>query len=124
MTDYLSRIENGEDGVEGDDDFPYIGILRISASEPETDKSSPYDKCLEDMSHFLSTGLPPPRIGTDKKKCLAVRSHNFCLLEGTLYHKGHDGIWRRCVRNYEKEAVLREAHCGIAGGHYAGDTNV
>ena len=59
-----------------------------------------------------------------REEVIAVRNRNFCLLEGTLYHKGHDGIWRRCVRNYEKEAVLREAHCGIAGGHYAGDTNV
>ena len=27
----------------------------------------------------------------------------------------------RAVRNDKKEAILREAHCGIAGGHYAGD---
>ena len=49
----------------------------------------------------------------------AVRSCNFCLLEKILYHKGSDGIWWRCVWHDEKDAVLREAHCGIPGGHYA-----
>ena len=28
---------------------------------------------------------------------------------------------RRCIRNDEKEPIPREAHYGIAGGHYAGD---
>ena len=28
---------------------------------------------------------------------------------------------RRCVHDDEKEIVLQEAHCRIAGGHYAGD---
>ena len=53
---------------------------------------------------------------------MAVKSRNFCLLNNILYHKGRDDIWRRCVRNDEMEVVLRESHCGIAGGHYAGDT--
>ena len=73
------------------------------------------------MSHFLSTCVPPPRMWTDGKKWLAVRSSNFCLVEETLYHKGNDSIWHGCVHNDEKETVLREAHCGIVGGHYAGD---
>ena len=106
MADYLSRIENGDNVVKGEDDFPSSGILCISASDVETDKSSPADKWLKEMSHFLSTGLPPPRMRMDEKKPLMVRSHNFCLLEGTLYHKGSDDIWHMCVRNNEKEAVL------------------
>ena len=39
MTDYLSRIENDENAIEGDDDFPDNRILRFSASGVETDKS-------------------------------------------------------------------------------------
>ena len=33
-----------------------------------------------------------------------------------------DGIWHRAVWQFEKHAILQEAHCGIAGGHYAGDS--
>ena len=48
-----------------------------------------------------------------------VRSRNFYLLNDTLYHKGADDIWWHTVRQYDKETVLREANCGIIGGHYA-----
>ena len=74
-----------------------------------------------EMTYFLTTGLPPPQLWTDEKKRLSVRSRNFYLVEGVLYHKGSDGIWRRGIRQDEKEAVLREAHYEIAGGHYTGD---
>ena len=58
---------------------------------------------------------------TDECKHLEVQSWHFCLVQDTLYHKGADGIWRCPVRSDEKEAILREAHCGVAGGHYARD---
>ena len=54
-------------------------------------------------------------------KRVVVRSRNFYLVGDTLYHKGADGISRRTVRSDEKELILREAHCGIAGGHYASE---
>ena len=73
------------------------------------------------MTYFLTTGMPPPQLRTDEKKRFAVRSRNFCLVDGVLYHKGSDEIWRRGVHEDEKETVLRKAHCGTAGGHYAGD---
>ena len=74
-----------------------------------------------EMTYFLTTRLPPPQLRTDEKKRLAVWSRNLCLVEGVLYHKGSDGIWRRGIHQDEKELVLREAHCGTAGGHYGGN---
>ena len=73
------------------------------------------------MTIFLTTGLPPQQLSTDERKRLAVRSRNFCLLNNNLYHKGADGIWRRAVRQFEKSVFIRESHCGIARGHYAGE---
>ena len=35
--------------------------------------------------------------------------------------QGVDGIWCRAVQSDEKDAVLCEAHCGVVGGHYAGE---
>ena len=43
------------------------------------------------------------------------------MVEETLYHKGSYDIWRRCVCSDEKKKILREAHRGIEGRHYAGD---
>ena len=51
------------------------------------------------MTHFLITGLPPDHLPLDARKRLAVRSRNFCLVTDTLYHKGLDGLWRRCREN-------------------------
>ena len=73
------------------------------------------------MHQFLSTGLPPKEMNRDERERLAVKSRHFGLLQDTLYHKGVDDIWRRAVRSDEKDTILREAHYGVAGGHYAGD---
>ena len=118
VEDYLSRIENGADAVDADDDFPNGAILHIKENDPENHCAPPEDKWLTDMSEFLSTGLPLPWMRTDEKKRLIVRSRNFCMIQDTLYHKGSDDVWRRCIRNDENETTLREAHYGITGGHY------
>ena len=122
VADYLSRIENGADAAEMDDDFPDGAILHILTNNPDQNFTPPKDKWLTEMSEFLNTRLPPPWMQTDEKKRLAVRSHNLCMMSETLYHKGSDGVWRKCVLSDEKGTILREAHCGIVGVHYAGDT--
>ena len=118
--DFLSRIDNGEMVRKDDDDFPDADILRIATIATRTEKTFP-DCWLMEMTFFLTTGLPPPQLRTNEKKRLAVRSRNFCLVDGVLYHKGSDGIWRRGIRQDEKEAVLHKAHCGTTGGHYTSD---
>ena len=41
-------------------------------------------------------------------------------IAGQLYKLGPDEVLRRCVMPHEKEAIIREAHSGTAGGHFAG----
>ena len=65
VADYLSRIKNGADAVECDDDFPDGAILHMEAENPEQSNTPHEDKCLTEMSTFLSTGLPPPRMRKD-----------------------------------------------------------
>ena len=60
----------------------------------------------------------------DERKRVAAISRHFYVVGDTLYHKGADGIYGRAVRSDEKEMILREAHCGIAGGHYGGPENM
>ena len=107
--------------LDGDDDFPDGAILRIEAEDSEKTQTPHEDRWLIEMSTFLSTGFPSPQMQTNQKKRLVVRSRNFCQIQDTLYHKGNDGIWHRCILSDEKEATVREAHCRIAGGHYAGN---
>ena len=118
VADFLSRIDNSDNALRQVDDFPDTDILRVATMVSREERNF-LDRWLMDMSYFLTTGLPPPQLRTDEKKRLAIRSHNFCLVKGILYHKGSDGIWRCGIRQDEKEAVLREAHCGTTEGHYA-----
>ena len=120
IADFLSRMDNGENVRENNDDFPDVDILRVMTLASREGKIFP-DRWLMKMTNILTTGLPLPQLRIDEKKRLVVRSRNFCVLEGILYPKGSDGIWRRGVRQDEKEVVLGEAHCGTAGEHYAGD---
>ena len=92
VVDYLSRIENGADEVDGDDDFPDGAIIHIEGEGPDQTHAPHEDRWLTEMSTFLSTGLPPPRMRMDEKKRLVVQSQNFYLLQETLYHIRNDGI--------------------------------
>ena len=103
VADYLNRIENVADVVEGDDHFPDGAILHIDTNDPEHHNAPPEDKWLTEMSEFLNTGFPPPRLRTDEKKRLAVRSWNLCMIQDTLYHKGSDGVWRICILRQQKD---------------------
>ena len=40
------------------------------------------------------------------------------------YKLGPDEVLRRCVMPHKKEAMLREAHSGTAGGHFTGKPTV
>ena len=117
----MSRHESGEAGDGVRDKFPDAEVFRVTVELATESIVAEEDKWLTEMHQFLSTRLPPKRMDREERKRLAVRSCHFCLIQDTLYHKGADGIWRRAVRSDEKEAILREAHCGVAGGHYAGD---
>ena len=121
VANYLSLLKSGEAGDGVQDEFPDAELFQIT-TEPATDSIvSEEDKWLTDMHQFLSTGLPPDKMDRDERKRVAVRSPHFCLIGDTFYHKGAEQIWRRAVRRDEKETILREAHCGIVGGHYAED---
>ena len=72
VTDYLSRIENGDKEIDGDDDFLDGAILHISPRDPESRPTPSEDKWFMEMSEFLSTRLPPPQMRTYEKKRLAV----------------------------------------------------
>ena len=79
------------------------------------------DKWMVDMEFFLSNGVPSEEMGKEQRKRIEVRGWAYCLYHGNLYNKSADEIWRRVVRSDEQKEILREVHCGITGGHYAGE---
>ena len=82
------------------------------------------DTWFTNIHQYLSTKLPLEELNRDERKRLAVQSRHYCLLQDTLYNKEVDGIRHRTVQSNEKDVILREAHSGLVGGHYAGDATI
>ena len=59
-----------------------------------------------------------PQISSNDQ--LVVKVADFTLITGHLYKLGPDEVLHRCVMPHEKEAIIREAHSGTVGGHFAG----
>jgi hypothetical protein len=74
-----------------------------------------------DMVHFLSHGVPLDELSKAEPKRLGVCSRAFNLMNGGLYHKLADGVWRCVVWKDEQMDVLWECHSAVAGGHYGTD---
>ena len=102
--------------MHGDDHFPDGEILHIVTKDPYQNLTPPEDKWLRKMSEFLSTGQPPPRMRTDKKKRLAVQSRNFGMVEDVK-----DVVQKQVEDRNQKErnAGLMEAW---SHAQYAGET--
>ena len=41
-------------------------------------------------------------------------------MDNTLYHRGVDSIFRRCLTHEEAKVVLNDCHGGVCGGHLSG----
>ena len=108
--DHLSRIDSGEEPSNLEDNLPDVQLFSIQI----------IDDYYADIIHFLTTGLAPDEFTKQQKKQLVVKVADFTLIAGQLYKLGPDEVLRRCVMPHEKETIIREAHLGTAGGHFAG----
>ena len=108
--DHLSQIELGEEPSNLEDNLPDAQLFSIQI----------IDEYYADIIHFLTTGWAPVEFTKQQKKQLVVKAVDFTLIVGQLYKLGRDEVLRRCVMPHEKEAIIREAHFGTTGGHFAG----
>ena len=75
----------------------------------------------EHMLGFLIDGTLPGNFSVDQRRKFSLKSRPFLVIAGALYRKGVDQIIRRCVPDFEQDAVLQKAHSGISGGHFSRD---
>ena len=108
--DHLSWIDSGEEPSNLDENLPDAPLFSIQIA----------DEYNADIIQFLTTGVAPDEFTKQQKKQLVVKAADFTLIAGHLYKLGPDEVLRRCVMPHEKDAIIREAHSGTAGGHFAG----
>ena len=67
VADYLSRIESWEPTEPTYDDLPDAGLFNLTPMPDDKE-----DEWITEMTHFLSTGLPPDHMTLDAWKRLVV----------------------------------------------------
>ena len=104
-------IDSGEEPSNLEDNLPDAQLLSIQIP----------DEYYADIIHFLTTGRVPEEFAKHQKKQLVVKAADFTLIAGQLYKLVPDEVLLTCVMPHEKEAIIREAHSGTAGGHFVGN---
>ena len=54
--------------------------------------------------------------------CLSIRhrAKSYLIVDDTLYRRGIDNVFQRCITLEEEEIVLIDFHFGACGGHLSG----
>ena len=58
-----------------------------------------------------------PGLSKTKKRFLKMKASKFCILDGALFWKNHEGVLLNCLIKDEIDKVLKEFHAGDCGGH-------
>ena len=69
VADYLSRLDSGEPTDTTYDDLPDANLFCLTTTTTQDDNE---DEWIREMTHFLSTDLPPDHLPLDARKRLAV----------------------------------------------------
>jgi hypothetical protein len=95
---HLSRITNGEELSNLEDDFPNAQLFSMKI----------VDEHFSNIIEFFSTRFSPKENNIVQKKNLVVRATNYQLIVGHLYKLGADNIIKRCVMEHERPIILKK----------------
>jgi hypothetical protein len=84
---HLSRITNGEDPTNLEDNFPDEQLFLVQVA----------DEYFIDIIELLSPGVVPKEFSTTEKKNIEVIATDYQLIASHLYNMGVDNILRRSV---------------------------
>ena len=77
-----------------------------------------YDKIL----FFLMEGTMPQNLSFDQQKKFLLQTKPLLVIARVLNRSGIDHVIFRCVPNYEKRVILRDAHAWNFEGYFWRDS--
>ena len=80
----------------------------------ETFLQSPW---YADVCFVLLNLFAPPGLSRTKKRFLKMKALKFCVIDGALFWRNHEGILLNCLTMNETNNVMKEFHAGDCGGH-------
>ena len=104
-------------------DFPYTKTENV-AEDSLPNKSlfliSSDDLWYGDIIIYLQTQTFRPDLSSTDRHCIRYQARQYIVLSDTLYRRGVDSVFRRCLTYYEAEKALNDCHSGACGGHMSG----
>jgi hypothetical protein len=103
--------------------------LPSSESESLTEESIPdeslfliisFDPWYRDIIIYLQTQTFRPDLSSTKHHHIRYQALQYIIIGDTLYRRGVDSIFRRCLTHEEAERALNDCHAGACGGHMSG----
>jgi hypothetical protein len=109
QADHLSRLSSEVSKEDMDDEFTDDQLFAI--------RKAP--SWYTHIAEFLGTQEYPPQMDKNERCKLRVDSTRFAIISGRLYHRGIDGILRRCVDYSEVSTILEACHDSACGRHFS-----
>ena len=101
-------------------DFPRADTETV-AEDPIADESlfliNTLDPWYGDIIIYLQTQSFRPEISRSERRKIRFQSQQFRIIGDTLYRRGADSVFRRCLTHEEAERVLNDCHSGACGSH-------
>jgi hypothetical protein len=101
--------------------FPYSETENVAA-DSLSDESlfliSFDDLWYGDNIIYLQTEIFQPTLSSTNRH--RIRYHQYIILGDTLYRRGIESVFRRCLTFNEAEKALNDFHSGACGGHMSG----
>jgi hypothetical protein len=109
VADFLSRIEHEGKDTPIEDNFPDEHLFAVSANT----------LWYADIANYLASGKVPRHLSYKEKRKIIHQSTRYSWMAGYLFHTGADQQIRRCVAEDNIYEILKAAHDGPCGGHFA-----
>jgi hypothetical protein len=104
-------------------DFPHTATEKV-AVDSLPDESlfliSTDDIWYGDIIIYLQTQTFRPALSSNERRHVHYQARHYIILNDTLYRRGIDFVFRRCLTFDEAEKALNDCHSGECGGHMSG----
>jgi hypothetical protein len=104
-------------------DFPHFATENV-AVDSLPDESlfliSTDDLWYGDIIIYLQTNTFRPVLSSIERCRIRYQARQYIILKDTLYHRGIDSVFRRCLTFDEAKKAMNDCHSGACGGHMSG----
>jgi hypothetical protein len=107
FVELISEFPRLDEDIIHVDSFAYEHIFLVSLSNP----------WYGDIVLYLQTLKFPQHLSRDDRHRIRYQAKRYLIVGDTLYRRGVENIFHRCLTHEEAESVLNDSHSGAFGGH-------